>query len=76
MGFAHALPDLRKNSPKIIRIGITFTHLPSIYCDWQETVKLLQQGNDRKNLSHCSSCQYADTQEQCPVNSKLKEINK
>lgn len=40
----------------------------SIYSDWQETVKLLQQENDRKNLSHCSSCQYADTQGQCIVN--------
>ncbi len=40
----------------------------SIYCDWHETVKLLQQENDRKNLSHCSSCQYADTHGQCIVN--------
>ena len=40
----------------------------SICYDWQETVKLLQRENGRKNLSHCSSCQYADTQGRCIVN--------
>ena len=43
------------------------TDLLKISEKWQQKITLLQQGIYMKNLEHCCSCPYADSQRQCIV---------
>lgn len=44
------------------------TELDDIMDFWHKQIRLLQKGENRKNLEHCYICPYADFQDQCIVN--------
>ncbi len=45
------------------------TELDDIMDFWHKQIRLLQKGENRKNLEHCYICPYADSQNQCIVTS-------
>ena len=72
------------SNPSENRISITFyftenngyeqkhfnrTELDDIMDFWHKQIRLLQKGENRKNLEHCYICPYADSQNQCIVTS-------
>ena len=72
-----------RSNPSENRINITFyftennnyqqkhfnrTELDDMMDFWHKQIKLLQKGENRKNLEHCYICPYADSQDQCIVN--------
>ncbi len=43
------------------------SELQEIQGQWQDRISALQQGNYEKNLEHCCSCPYADSDGQCII---------
>ena len=49
------------------QMHFTASELQEAQGQWQERILALQQGNYEKNLEHCCSCPYADSDGQCII---------
>lgn len=53
---------------ELAQLHFNRTELDDITDFWHKQIRLLQKGENRKNLKHCYICPYADFQDQCIVN--------